>query len=187
MKQAVRLEGEREQIARPISSLAGESCNLATTSGRGDYGANGRVRRRSGSGPPLERRRLPLASVPHPKDATCVCVCVCVCVRARVCVCVCEAARMASCGGAKSPSASDKLHEQEQVGTAPGREVRAGGGGEAVRRCGERHGAKAKNKVLARGDERAAQLGKLRHGRVQRRLKCTAAMGGLRRDAGERA
>ena len=88
MKQAVRLEGEREQIARPISSLAGESCNLATTSGRGDYGANGRVRRRSGSGPPLERRRLPLASVPHPKDATCVCVCVRVCARARVCVCV---------------------------------------------------------------------------------------------------
>jgi hypothetical protein len=65
----------------------------------------------------------------------------------------------------------DRLHEQEQVGAAAGGEVRAGNGGEAARRRGERRGAKAEDQVFPRSDKRATQLGELRHGRVDDRLR----------------
>ena len=68
-------------------------------------------------------------------------------------------------------SVLDRLHEQEQVGAAAGGEVRAGNGGEAARRRGERRGAKAEDQVFPRSDKRATQLGELRHGRVDDRLR----------------
>jgi len=78
---------------------------------------------------------------------------------------------MASRGGSETPSPLDRLHEQEQVGAAAGGEVRAGNGGEAARRRGERRGAKAEDQVFPRSDKRATQLGELRHGRVDDRLR----------------
>ena len=106
--------------------------------------------------------------MPYPKHAI---MCACVCMRC-VCVCVvCVEVRVASCGGTEMPSPLDRLHEQEQVGPAAGGEVRAGNGGEASRRRGERRGAKAEDQVLPRGDERATQLGELRHGGVDDRLR----------------
>ena len=97
--------------------------------------------------PGAEGRHEPNA--PQPKDARGAC--------ARACTCV--DARVASCGGTQMPSPLDRLHKQEQVGPAPGGEVRTGDGGEAARRRGERRGAKAEDQVLARGDEGATQLG----------------------------
>ena len=87
---------------------------------------------------------------------------------ARVC---CVEVRVASCGSTETPSLLDTLHEQEQVGPAAGGEVRAGNGGEAARRGGERRGAKAEDQVFPRGDEGAPQLGELGHGRVDDRLR----------------
>ena len=97
-------------------------------------------------------------------------MCACVCMPWCACVC-CVEVRVASCGSTETPSLLDAVHEQEQVGPTAGGEVRAGNGGEAARRGGERRGAKAEDQVFPRGDERATQLGELRHGRVDDRLR----------------
>ena len=65
----------------------------------------------------------------------------------------------------------DTLHEQEQVGPAAGGEVRAGSCGEAARSGGERRGAEAEDQIFPGGDECSAQLGELRHRRVDDRLR----------------
>ena len=99
----------------------------------------------------------------------------CACVRmrgARVRVCVCAwRIECPAVAAQRRPLPLDTLHEQEQVGPAAGGEVRAGSCGEAACRGGERRGAEAEDQIFPGGDECSAQLGELRHRRVDDRLR----------------
>ena len=132
-------------------------------------GATGHVGHWSGSVAPSERGGLPRAKYSLVPQR---CYYVCVRVHALVRACVLRGGSGGHrCGSTETPSLLDALHEQEQVGPTARGEVRAGNGGEAARRGGERRGAKAEDQVFPRGDERATQLGELRHGRVDDRLR----------------